>query len=116
MIGVEFDPEVAHALRREGLVVRYGDSLVPEFLETLPLARARWIVSTLPTMDSTIDLLRGLRELHFAGGRAVVAREGFDPSLLATEGATNILEPMRDAVERAVEVLGTMIRPAAVTP
>jgi len=111
VLGVEFDPEVARDMRRKGLPVRYGDGIASEFLESLPLKEARWVVSTLPDMASNRDLLRTLRELHFAGEVAVVAREEFDGAALKKLGAPTILYPMRNAVDYAVEALTTIIRP-----
>jgi len=110
VLGVEFDPKVAHALRRQGLPVRYGDGIAAEFLESLPLKDTRWVVSTLPDMASNRDLLRGLRELHFTGEVAVVAREDFDGAVLKGMGAPTILYPMRNAVDHAVEALTAIIR------
>lgn len=111
VLGVEFDPEVVRSLRRQGLPVRYGDGIASEFLESLPLKDTRWVVSTLPDMASNRDLLRGLRELHFAGEVAVVAREELDDAFLKKLGAPTILYPMRNAVDYAVETLTAIIRP-----
>jgi len=110
VLGVEFDPEVARAMRRRGLPVRYGDGIASEFLESLPLKDTRWVVSTLPDMASNRDLLRSLRELHFTGEVAVVAREEFDGAALKRLGAPTILYPMRNAVDYAVEALTAIIR------
>ena len=82
VLGVEFDPEVARAMRRHGL----------------------------PDLASNRDLLRGLRELHFSGEVAVVAREEFDGATLKKFGAPTILYPMRNAVGYAVEALTAIIR------
>jgi len=111
VLGVEFDPEVARDMRRKGLPVRYGDGIASEFLESLPLKETRWVVSTLPDMASNRDLLRTLRELHFTGEVAVVAREEFDGAALKKLGAPTILYPMRNAVDYAVEALTAIIRP-----
>ena len=111
VLGVEFDPEVVRSLRRQGLPVRYGDGIASEFLESLPLKDTRWVVSTLPDMASNRDLLRGLRELHFSGEVAVVAREELDGASLKKLGAPTILYPMRNAVDYAVEALTAIIHP-----
>jgi Kef-type K+ transport system membrane component KefB len=108
---VEFDPEVARSCREQGLAVRYGDGVASEFLESLPLKDTRWVVSTLPDLASNRDLLRGLRELHFSGEVAVVAREAGDDLALEKLGFATILYPLRNAVDYAVEVLTAIIRP-----
>lgn len=111
VLGVEFDPEVVRDMRRQGLPVRYGDGIASEFIESLPLKETRWIVSTLPDMASNKDLLRCLRELHFTGEVAVVAREELDGVALTQMGASTVLYPMRDAVNYAVESLVAIIHP-----
>ena len=52
----------------------------------------------------------GLRELHFTGEVAVVAREEFDGAALKRLGAPTLLYPMRNAVDYAVEALTAIIR------
>jgi len=111
VLGVEFDPEVVRAMRRNGLPVRYGDGTASEFLESLPLKETRWVVSTLPDLASNRDLLRGLRELHFTGEVAVVARDEIDGVALKQMGAPTVFYPMRDAVDYAVESLAAIIHP-----
>ena len=111
VLGVEFDPEVVRDMGRQGLPVRYGDGIASEFLESLPLKETRWVVSTLPDIASNRDLLRGLRELHFTGEVAVVARDELDGIALKQLGAPNVLYPMRDAVNYAVESLAAIIHP-----
>ncbi|MDP1525596.1 MAG: cation:proton antiporter [Rhodocyclaceae bacterium] len=111
VLGVEFDPEVARAMRRHGLAVRYGDGVAAEFLESLPLAQTRWVVSTLPDIASNRSLLQALREHNFPGEVAIVAREDFEGVALKHLGAPTILYPMRNAVDYAVEALTDLIRP-----
>ena len=113
-LGVEFDPEVARALRRQGLPVRYGDGIASEFLESLPLKATRWIVSTLPDIGSNRELLRCLGELGFTGDVAVVARDEADSVALKKLGAPTLLYPMRNAVDHAVETLTAIIHPEKV--
>lgn len=109
VLGVDCDPEMVRELRRQGLAVRYGDSVASEFLESLPLNGTQWVVSTLPDMASNRDLLRGLTELHFTGELAVVARDEFDDDVLTKLGVQIILYPMRNAVDYAVETLTAII-------
>ena len=67
VLGVDFDPERANELARADLEVRFGDAQDPGFLASLPLAGARWAVSTLPDLDSNRSLLHGLAERDSAG-------------------------------------------------
>ncbi len=110
VIGVEFDPEAASALREKGLVVCYGDCTSSEFLETLPLKQARWIVSTLPELSANRDLLRNLKELPHQLQIAIVVRDEEQGSVLAPEDGFTLLYPMRNAVEHATEVLTDLLK------
>ncbi len=116
VLGVEFDPEVARAMRRRGLAVRYGDGIAAEFLESLPLAQTRWVVSTLPDIASNRGLLQALREHHYPGELAIVAREEFEAVALKQLGTPTILYPMRNAVDYAVEAISDLIRPKEQRP
>lgn len=63
-----------------------------------------------PVTAAAAIVLRRLRELHFTGQVAVVAREEFDGGALKRLGAPTILYPMRNAVDYAVEALTAVIR------
>ena len=116
VLGVDFNPEVVRTLRHHGLPVRYGDGISSEFLESLPLNGTQWVVSTLPSMASNQDLLRSLREMHFSGDIAVVARDEFDSHTLKELGARTILYPLRNAIDYAVEAITALIRPPLSKP
>ena len=110
VLGVDFDPETARALRRQGLPVRYGDGIDAAFLDSLPLAPATWVVSSLPDLDSNRNLLRALREHGFAGEIAIVARDEAQGMALKQYGAPTVLYPLRNAVDYVVESLTAIIR------
>jgi Kef-type K+ transport system membrane component KefB len=111
VLGVDFDPEVARGMRREGLAVRYGDGTDANFLESLPLPGTAWIVSTFPDLTSNLDLLQALREHHCGAEVAIVAREEKDGLALKRAGAPTVIYPMRNAVDYTVEALTALIRP-----
>jgi hypothetical protein len=110
VLGVDFDPERANELARADLQVRFGDAQDPAFLASLPLAGARWAVSTLPDLDSNRALLHGLAEQRFGGEIAVVARDEAQGTELWQAGAPVVLYPFRDAVDFAAENLATILR------
>ncbi|WP_374344210.1 cation:proton antiporter [Azonexus sp.] len=110
VLGVDFDPEVAQRMRHGGLAVRYGDGTSADFLETLPLDGAAWLVSTLPGFDSNRELLDALRTRRFAGELAIVARDEAQGIALKELGVPNVLYPMRNAVDFAVETITDIIR------
>ena len=112
VLGVDFDPEVAGAPSPGGIEVRFGDAQDAEFLDSLPLARTPWVVSTLPDLDSNRLLLHALAERGYGGDLAIVARDDAAGAALKRAGAPIVLYPVRNAVDYAVEHLSDLIRAA----
>jgi len=110
VLGVEHDPERTDELRARGHRISFGDAQDPEYLESLPLEGVPWIVSSLPDMDSNRALLHALRLRKYGGDIAVVARDDAQGVALKQIGVPAVLYPFRDAVDFAVEHLGTLIR------
>jgi len=111
VLGVEFDPELVRSLRDKGLQVRFGDGQDPDFLESLPLDYTPWAISTMPDLESTRGLLHALRERHYGGEIAVVARDETQGLELKRIGSPIVLYPFRDAVDFTAEHLAVLIRP-----
>lgn len=111
VLGVDFDPEVASEMRALGIATRYGDGIDENFLHTLPLENTRWVVSTLPDLEAGLQVLRAMKDLHYGGDLAFVAREDDHGMELKKAGAPFVLYPMQNAVDHTVEVLEAMIHP-----
>jgi len=109
-IGVDFDPEAVRSLRAEGLPVVFGDGEDPDFVETLPLAHAHWVISTFPQWLSNQALLQGLTTARFAGQVAVAVRDTVARGDPALARIARILEPFDDAADHAAESLAQDIR------
>ena len=80
-------------LCRRSLPVVCGDVEDPHFHESLPLGRARWVVSTPPERGVNLTLLKALRDLGYRGSIAVAAHDDEDAKALAWAGATRVLAP-----------------------
>ncbi len=118
VLGVDFDPEVIRSERRAHIPVRFGDALAAEFLETLPLANARWVISTLPDPTSNRLLLQQLRALHYEGPIGVVVREELTREQMhafVEAGATQVWNPLREAAEFTAEMIVSLLRGAVAT-
>ena len=111
VLGIDFDPEQVIAMRERGIAVHYGDGQESSFLEELPLNSAKWVVSTLPDVESNIAFLNALKERRFRGELAFVARDDEHGMRLKQAGAPTVLYPMRDAVDYTVEHFTALIRP-----
>jgi Kef-type K+ transport system membrane component KefB len=112
VLGVDFNPAAVRAWREMGLDAEYGDASDPEFLAELPLARAAWIVATVPVHASGLShadvrhtLLELTRNLGFSGRVAVTSHDERDSARLLGIGASAVFEPFQDAAEKAVTLL-----------
>ncbi len=105
VLGVDFDPDLVRRHRAHGYTARYGDAEDPEFLATLPLGRARWILSSLREVPVNLALLHGLRNYGYAGCVAVTAHSDSDARQLKRAGTDQVLIPYADAAAEAVDSL-----------
>lgn len=113
VLGVDFNPLAIRRWRELGLETEFGDATDPEFLAELPMARAQWIVSTVPIHptglsyeDTRMTLLQLARNsTGFCGRIAVASHHPRDTEALFASGADLVLEPFQDAADRAVDML-----------
>jgi Kef-type K+ transport system membrane component KefB len=104
VLAIDWDPR-AHRDSTPRLEVRYGDAEDGEFPGSLPLDQARWVVSTVPRVDTNRQLMAALRRWNYQGRIALTANSRADVDRLADVGATAILQPYRDAAGVGVEAL-----------
>ena len=109
-VGVDFDPEAVRALQAEGLPVHFGDGEDPDFLESLPLQQARWVITTFPQWESNRALLHALQVARFGGRLAAAARDAAHARSLTEAGVQTILNPFDDAADHAADRLARDIR------
>ncbi|MDZ7652495.1 MAG: cation:proton antiporter [Burkholderiaceae bacterium] len=114
--GFDFDPEVVRGLQARGIDARFGDAEDLHLLETLPLARIRWIVSTLPQPEINAALLQTLGSLGYGGASAATVHRDEDAAVMAAAGATHVLHPYRNAADFAAELVGAALSQPAVPP
>jgi len=108
-IGVDFDPEAVRALQARGLPAHFGDGEDPDFLDSLPLAQARWVITTLPLWPSNQALLQALKLARYQGPVAAAVREPAHGRLLAEAGVTRLINPFDDAADHAAQGLAQAI-------
>ncbi|MFZ5863821.1 MAG: cation:proton antiporter [Nitrospirota bacterium] len=105
VLGVDFDPEAVARCRSVGVPTHYGDAEDPEFPAGLPLARARWVISTTPVREVNLALLHALRHHRYPGKVALTAHSAIDRDILDQSGADLVLVPYADAADQAVDLL-----------
>ncbi|HRK56334.1 MAG TPA: cation:proton antiporter [Burkholderiaceae bacterium] len=108
LLAVDFDPTAVQQHARDGYRVHYGDVEDPEFVATLPLSRARWVVSTVRDRSINRMLLEGLRQQHYRGQVAIAVSSHQEGRLFEQEGVDLVLLPYADAArETAQRIMST---------
>ncbi len=108
IVAIDFDPELVHSWRSQGILAFYGDAEDPEFAATLPLSTAKWVVSTLPGQRVGLALLRTLKQLQFQGKIALTSHSLQEQKVLQQEGADLVLLPFQDAAKEAAQTLAEL--------
>lgn len=109
-LGVDFDPEALRRWTQRGRAGVYGDASDPEFLPSLPLAGADWVVVAVPPYPQSLDMpdvrlsvLHGLRHGGYRGKVAFCSHSREDAERIARSGVDLVLLPYHDGAIRAVE-------------
>ncbi len=105
VLGVDFNPELVREWRSKGILAFYGDAEDPEFAATLPLNKAKWVISTLPGQRIGLTLLHTLQQQKFQGKIALTSHTQREMEILKNEGSDLVLLPFRDAAQEAARML-----------
>jgi Kef-type K+ transport system membrane component KefB len=112
VMGVDFSPAAVQRWRSLGLDAQFGDAGDPEFVSELPLAGAKWLVSTVPVHmpglsieDARRTLIQLSRLAGFAGRVAIASRSEGEQGAIGEAGADLVLEPFQDGADRAVDLI-----------
>ncbi len=112
VIGVDSNPRAVQRAHRLGLQAEYGDATDAEFIASLPIEHAQWVISTLPRYptglsheDSRHTLAQLVRGHPFTGRIAIASHNERDTEELRERDADLVLEPFQDAADRAVELI-----------
>lgn len=116
VIGVDFDPEAVRELQGRGLPVLFGDGEDADFLESLPLRQACWVITTFPQWESNRALLHALQAVHYRGRVVGAVRDAAHGRALAEAGVHQIFNPFDDAADHAAARLARDIRGQESTP
>ena len=107
---VDWDPHTRVATDDPALLARitrrFGDADDPEFPASLPIDSARWVVSTIPRVDTNKVLANSLQRWGTDAKVAVTAHTAVDVDRLAPEIADGridvVLQPFEEAAEAAL--------------
>ncbi|MDZ7680102.1 MAG: cation:proton antiporter family protein [Acidimicrobiales bacterium] len=105
VLAVDIDPEVLHRLRGRGIPATFGDLEEPELLASLPLGRARGVISTIPHLAANLLLIETLRRLGYTGTIAVTVHHDRDDEALSAVPGVTVLRPFSTAASQLVDGL-----------
>lgn len=105
VLGVDFDPLILRKRTLEGMTAIYGDIDDSEIFHSLPLANARWIISTLPSRKQGKMIISQLKRCGYKGRIAVTVHQGRKQEDMLASGADVALLPFRDASKEAVDLI-----------
>ncbi|AEF41436.1 cation:proton antiporter [Hoyosella subflava] len=109
VLAVDFDPYRVEKNERPNVTAVFGSAEDIHFLETLPLSRAKCVVSSVPLLDTNKALLHGLRHHDYRGCVALTAHTMRDAMELQRSGADIVLEPFDFAATTTANSLAEMI-------
>jgi len=111
-LAIDFNPDEVRNWQNQGYDAIYGDACDHEFIATLPLQYAKWVISAMPQLDLGVThpdprliLIDGLKREGFQGKIAVSTQKATEKAALVEYGATLVFLPVHDAAERAVMMM-----------
>lgn len=102
---VDFDPTVIRELSEVGIQAIYGDVGDDGFLTELGIERANFIISTIPDVSVSLEVLGYLRAANYAGTVIVSARRHDEAAKCYDAGATYVIIPTVLTGEKLRELL-----------
>ena len=105
VVTVDYNPELVRAARNTGHKVLYGDAEDPEFIASLPLSPAHWVVSTMRDERVGRTQIHSLRNSGYAGRIAVTAHGSAEAARLEQSGSDLVLLPFVEAARGAADRL-----------
>ncbi len=105
VLAVDFNPLLIQKSAKHGVPTRYGDAEDPEFIRSLPLLEAKWVLGTMRDRHLNLALFKSLKSSQFSGKIALAATQTSEEKEFKQLGVNMVLLPYRDAAIEAVERL-----------
>jgi voltage-gated potassium channel len=102
---VDFDPTVIRHLAEAGVPAVYGDAGDEGFLSELGIERASFVISTIPEVSVSLEILGYLRAAGYKGTAIVSARKQEEAVECYAAGATYVIVPTVLTGDRLRELL-----------
>ncbi|VAW45467.1 Glutathione-regulated potassium-efflux system protein KefB [hydrothermal vent metagenome] len=105
VLAVDFDPLLIQKTAEHGVPTRYGDAEDPEFIRSLPLNEAKWVLGTMRDRHINMALFQSLKSNAFAGQIALAVNKQSEIDEFKALGVDMVLLPYHDAAIQTVQRL-----------
>lgn len=105
VLAIDFNPDLVRETLKHGVPTRYGDAEDPEFIASLPLHEASWVVGTMRDRNLSLALYKSLKADHYQGKIALAATHQNDAEYFKELGVDMVMVPYHDAALEAVNRL-----------
>ena len=92
-LAVDFDPEVIRELKEKNINCEYGDAEDAEFLSEVNVSETKFVVSTIPDLETSRFLLETIRRENKDSGVVLMSYNIDDALKLYLLGATYVIMP-----------------------
>lgn len=90
---IDYNPESINQLSQKKIPHFFGDIADVEFLDVVPLSKAKLIISTVPSVEDSLTLLRHIKQLKHKVNVIVTASDEKDIPTLYKHGASYVIMP-----------------------
>jgi Kef-type K+ transport system membrane component KefB len=90
---IDFDPDIVHKLKQQGIDVFFGDISDPEIQERAGFERAKLLISTVPDVEDNLVLLAEIQHVNKKALIVMIALENDDAHALYAGGADYVVLP-----------------------
>ena len=102
VMSIDYNPDLIRNGDSTGYPVLFGDAEDPEYVASLPLNQAKWVISTAREQQINLALIHTLHNSDYSGHVAVTAHNSGEAAKLESAGADLVLIPYADAAREAV--------------
>ena len=102
VMSVDYNPDLIRNGDSTGYPVFFGDAEDPQYVASLPLNQAKWVISTAKEQQINQALIHSLHSADYTGRIAVTAHNTSEAEQLKQVGADLVLIPYTDAAREAV--------------
>lgn len=104
-LAVDYNPDTVEELSSKGIYCVYGDAEDAEFLDSLNIAQARMVVSTIPDYETSILLLQEIRKINQESAVVLISYNVDDALEFYQKGATYVVLPHFISAQHAMKLL-----------